>query len=235
MNIDKVYNFLNFVSAKGASRFSGNLSPKEFNLSIARSFSEWVMKSYNNVDADRPTKEGYERNQKITDNLSFLKVPEYVVQVGVDGRFPKPDNYLHLNYISYNKAVLIDGVTDVTVKGVDIVRDNELSKFLGSHIYKKALRKKDYVMATVGADNITVYPNDVQRVNFSYLRKQIDPVWAFTLQNGRPVYDPVNSVDLEAPDEVANEIIMMAASYLGINIREPELVNYSEMMKEQGV
>ena len=120
-------------------------------------------------------------------------------------------------------------------KGVDIVRNSEVPKFLGSHIYKKALKKKDYIMASVYNKQIRVYPKDVQRVNLTYLRKPIAPYWAFTVQNNRPVYDPINSVDTEAPDDVMNEIMMMALSYLGINLREPELIQYSEMAKAQGV
>lgn len=230
MNIDKVYRFAQYCSNKSQS---GYLSPKDFNLSLPRAFSEWITKTYENSKPNDTT--GYEDNTKTTDDLSFLKVPQYVVNLDSRGAFKKPADYLHMNYMSFNKAYLEDGVTEVDVKGVDIVRDNELPKFLGSHIYKKSLKRRNYIMATIGDEEIRLYPNDIQRVNFSYLRKPIDPVWAFTLVSGRPVYDEVNSVDLECPDEAVNEIVMMALSYLGINLREPELVQYSEMMKEQGV
>lgn len=230
MDIDKVYRFAQYCSNKSQS---GYLSPKDFNLSLPRAFSEWITKTYENSKPNDTT--GYEDNTKTTDDLSFLKVPQYVVNLDSRGVFKKPEDYLHMNYMSFNKAYLEDGVTQVDVKGVDIVRDHELPKFLGSHIYKKSLKRRNYIMATIGDEEIKLYPNDIQRVNFSYLRKPIDPVWAFTLVSGRPVYDVVNSVDLECPDEAVNEIVMMALSYLGINLREPELVQYSEMMKEQGV
>ncbi len=230
MDIDKVYRFAQYCSNKSQSGF---LSPKDFNLSLPRAFSEWITKTYENSKPSDTS--GYEDTIKTTDDLSFLKVPQYVVSLDSRGVFKKPDNYLHMNYMSFNKTYLEDGETKVEVKGVDIVRDNELPKFLGSHIYKKSLKRRNYIMATIGDNEIRLYPNDIHRVNFSYLRKPIDPVWAFTLVGGRPVYDPVSSVDLEAPDEAVNEIVMMALSYLGINLREQELVQYSEMMKEQGV
>lgn len=230
MDIDKVYRFAQYCSNKSQS---GYLSPKDFNLSLPRAYSEWVTKNYE--DSKQSDEVGYERNQKVTDDLSFLKVPEYIVQLDSRGVFQKPDNYLHMNYMSFNRAYSNDGETESEIIGVDIVRDNELPKFSGSHIYRKSLKRRKYVMATIGEDEIRIYPNDIQRVNFSYLRKPVDPVWVFTLQNGRPVYDQANSVDLEAPDESVNEIVMMALSYLGINLREPELVQYAEMMKEQGI
>jgi hypothetical protein len=230
MNINEVYKFAQLCVNKNQSGF---LTPNDFNLNLPRAYSEWITKTYENSKPNDTT--GYEDNQKTTDDLSFLKVPEKVVSLDSTGSFSKPDDYLHMNYMSFNKAYLEDGVTQVDVKGIDIVRDNELPKFLGSHIYKKSLSRRNYIMATIGADNIRIYPNDIQRVNFSYLRKPVDPFWAFILERGRPVYDPVNSIDLEAPDEAVNEIVMMTLSYAGINLREPELVNYSEMMKEQGV
>jgi len=118
---------------------------------------------------------------------------------------------------------------------VDIVRDSEIGGITGSRIFSKHLSAMNKVIAAFYSDYIQFYPTKVQTAILTYLRKPIDPVWAFTVSNGRPVYDAANSVDLEAPDEVANEIIMMAASYLGINLREPELIQYSEMLKNQGV
>ena len=47
MDINKVYDFLKYLADKDQS---GNITPKEFNLSIDRAFSEWTMKSYNNLD-----------------------------------------------------------------------------------------------------------------------------------------------------------------------------------------
>lgn len=79
------------------------------------------------------------------------------------------------------------------------------------------------------------YPADVGRVEFTYLRKPIDPVWNFTVVNGRPVYDPTTSVDLEAPDEAVDEIAMIALSLFGINIRDQELISFSEAQKAQNL
>ena len=232
MDIDKVYKFLQYISNKSQS---GYLTPSDFNLSIGRALSEWVMKAYGNPLSKNPNKRGYEKDQKSKDDLRFLLVTNKLSYVGTDGALPLPDDYLHLSSIKYNYKYLDDGVTQVKVIKVNIADDNEIASFLESDILSKRIKAKLFIVAALFKDFIQFYPSDVQQVDLTYLRKPVNPLWAFTVVNGKPKYDQLNSIDLEAPDEVANEIIMMAASYLGMNLREPELIQYSEMLKDQGV
>ncbi len=215
MDINKVYDFLKYLADKDQS---GNITPKEFNLSIDRAFSEWTMKRYNNLKDNTQNKTGWQKNQKVKDDLKFLFVRKHVSTMCGDGG-----------------GVCGHGETVVVPRQVDISIDNEISSFLGSSIYAKRIKAKKYVIAAFYKDHIQIYPKNIGVVDFTYLRQPVSPYWAFTLENGRPVYDAANSVDLEAPDEVVNEIIMMCASYLGINLREPQLIQYAEQMKQQGV
>lgn len=232
MDINKVYDFLKYLADKDQS---GNITPKEFNLSIDRAFSEWTMKSYNNLKDVNQVKTGWQKNQKVTDDLKFLLVRKEFSSIGTDGKLTLPSDYLHLSSLVYNYKIEEDGSTVVTPSKVDIVDDNEIASFLGSSIYAKRIKSKKYVIAAFYKDHIQIYPKNIGVVDFTYLRQPVSPYWAFTLEKGRPVYDSVNSVDLEAPDEVVNEIVMMCASYLGINLREPQLIQYAEQMKQQGV
>ncbi len=232
MDINKVYDFLKYLADKDQS---GNITPKEFNLSIDRAFSEWTMKRYNNLKDNTQNKTGWQKNQKVTDDLKFLLVRNDVSTIGSDGKLALPTDYLHLSSLVYNYKFEENGETVVVPSQVDIVNDNEISSFLGSSIYAKRIKAKKYVIAAFYKDHIQIYPKNIGVVDFTYLRQPVSPYWAFTVVNGRPVYDAANSVDLEAPDEVVNEIIMMCASYLGINLREPQLIQYAEQMKQQGV
>lgn len=232
MDINKVYTFLQFLADKDQS---GNITPKEFNLSMPRAYTECIMKRYNNTNDKSQNKQGWQKNQKITDDLRFLLVRNNVSTIGADGKLFLPKNYLHLSSLVYNYKFEEDGNTVVIPNDIDIVDDNEIAEFRGSSIYSKRIKAKKYVIAAFYSDHIQIYPENIGVVDFTYLRKPIEPFWAFTLENGRPVYDPVNSIDLEAPEELANEIVMMCASYLGINLREPQLIQYAETMKQQGV
>ena len=68
-----------------------------------------------------------------------------------------------------------------------------------------------------------------------YLRVPNAPVWGFTIANDREVYDASLSTDLDIPEEAFNEVAMMHLSYIGIHIREEELVMYSEQAKRAGI
>jgi hypothetical protein len=232
MNINEVYEFLQYISDKNQS---GNLTPKEFNVSMPRALNEWVMTQYNNVNNVAPNKKGWQRNQGVTDKLKFLIVRKPYFNVDNTGVLVLPDDYLHLSSIVYKYKINKDGNTFVRPINVDITRDNEVASFLGSYIYQKKIEAKKYVLAVMYDDSIQFYPENIGVVDFTYLRKPVNPVWAYTLQNGRPVYDPINSVNLEAPEEAVNEIVMMCASYLGMNLRENDLIQYSEMKQQKGV
>jgi hypothetical protein len=79
-----------------------------------------------------------------------------------------------------------------------------------------------------------MYPRSINRVIFTYLRQPVAPVWGFTVTNGRPVYNSTTSTNFEAPEEAFGDIANRILSLLGIYVREPQLQQYAEAMKQQG-
>ena len=53
--------------------------------------------------------------------------------------------------------------------------------------------------------------------------------------DNRPVYDAPNSIDLEWPTQVLNEIAIRVLSFVGINLRENDLSQYSEGKRQTGI
>ncbi len=60
------------------------------------------------------------------------------------------------------------------------------------------------------------------------------PIWAYTLVNNRPVYDAVNSVDCEFPQENLNEFVSRIVSLFGIDMREPAVSQFAAQQQAQG-
>ncbi len=143
MDINKVYNFLKYLADKDQS---GNITPKEFNLSMPRAYTECIMKRYNNINDKSQDKQGWQKNQKITDDLRFLLVRNNVSTIGADGKLFLPENYLHLSSLVYNYKFEEDGSTVVIPNDIDIVDDNEIAEFRGSNIYGKRIKAKKYVI-----------------------------------------------------------------------------------------
>jgi len=235
INIDSVYKFLQYVSNKNQSGF---LTPKDFNESIRQAVYEFVTKRYHNVQKQNQTGAsfvGLEQNQKITDDLRYLLIP-LTNLIPVDGIIPLPKDYLHLSTLSYYRNN-VDEEGDLNIKYIDfnVLRDTELSAMLNSNIFGKKIKSGKMGVCVFRGDNLELFPKTINNVNMVYLKKPLDPKWAFDITNGKPVYNAVNSVDIELPEDCKNEIVFMCSSYLGINLRENELISYSEALKSQGV
>lgn len=261
IDIDKFKRFVDFISNKNGR---GTITPPDFNLAAESALKEWTMKQYNNEEEYQPGRPiprySYEMTTKITDNLRHLKeVREFAPD---DGSINVPNGttvtdvnkqvcpaYLHFSSMRAIYKVY-EGTTDNNICGysptdkenrpvkeyendVKLVRDDELGDYLGSSIIYPSVSDP---ICTLYSSTVQIFPKKgIHRVKFTYLRQPNIPKWSYTVVNNRPVYDASNSVDIDAPEEAFNKIAMGALSFLGISIREPELVQYSEGMKSKGV
>ena len=115
---------------------------------------------------------------------------------------------------------------------VSVVDDSELGYILNSSIVNP---EPDYPVVAFYETGLQFYPDNSENVVLTYLRRPTKPNWAYNLVNGRPVYDADNSIHLEFPDETLNELLVKILSYVGINLREPQLVQYGETQKNAGI
>lgn len=245
ININKFKDFINFLSNKNGM---GSPTPANFNLATERAVMEWTMKRYNNEQEYQPGRPipriSYEITQKIIDDLHHLKESLYF-NLPTSGKLPLPNGstvvdinnqvapeYLHLTALR-SVVRTYDGSTPVmTERDIQITQDSKWGRRIESSIRKPDLK---YPIANVQNIYIEILPKTIQMVRMTYLRYPQVPIWAYTLSNNRPVYDTINSVDIDAPNEAMNEIAMSTLSFLGINLREPDLVQYAETLKAKGV
>tara|TARA_R110000868_G_scaffold93670_3_gene259142 strand:+ start:81 stop:791 length:711 start_codon:yes stop_codon:yes gene_type:complete len=235
ININSVYKFIQYISNKNQSGF---LTPKDFNESIRQAVYEFVTKRYHNVKTQNQagaSSVGLEQNQKVTDDLRYLSKTLSNL-IPRDGIINLPSDYLHLSTISYLRN-MVDEEGDLNIKYVDfkVLRDNELSAMLTSSIFGKKITSGKMGVCVFRGDSLELFPKTINNVNLVYLKKPLDPVWGFDVVKGKPVYSISKSVDIELPDDCKNEIVFMCSSYLGINLREGDLISYSETLKNQGV
>lgn len=245
MNINDFRSFVLFLARKAS--VGNNPSVEQFNLSVGRAFTQWVMKMYGNPAEFQPglpiPRIAWQQNQVVSDRLRFLlERREFVVpntgQLSIpNGTTVKDVNtavcpkYLHASSLMTNYITQTGGVLSSIDVPVIILRDNELSNVLGSSIKAPTHR---YPVCAFYNDYIQLYPKTVGRVVFTYLRTPTTPVWGYTIVNSRPVYNAATSVDIESPDDTINEIAAMTLSYLGISIKDGDIVNYAEQMKQAG-
>ena len=225
-----------------------SISPTEFNRLTNQALQEWTMSVYGNPSQYQPGRPvplvAYELTQKQIDDLRHLITNrDFLI---ADGRVPIPDgvsvvdntnqiapSYLHWTAL-YNYYVLSDNT--YTERPIEVVRGNDIGNRINSLINTPSLKRP---VCEIRDTYIQVWPKTVNFVRFEYLRYPLTAVWAYTLvgtgNQARPVYDEANSVNIDAPHEVMNMLVMMALSFAGINMREAELITYAEEKKNKGV
>tara|TARA_B100000497_G_C7691985_1_gene421074 strand:+ start:1025 stop:1729 length:705 start_codon:yes stop_codon:yes gene_type:complete len=233
INVNELYKAVQFFSNKEQSGF---IKPSEFNLLADRAQMEMFMKKFGNPEmVGGPMqpfpKYSYQETQKISDDLRiFVKKLDTALSSGFLGY---PNDYVHF---SSCRVVTVSQGAGMTFKKkeveVSVVDDSELGYILNSAIVSP---EPDYPVACFYEQGIQFYPEESNRVVLTYLRRPAKPLWAFTTVNGRPVHDESNSVNLEFPEETLNEILVKILSYIGINLREPQLIQYSETQKNAGI
>jgi hypothetical protein len=244
VDIDKYRRFVKFIANKNGK--GAYESTDQFNLNAERAVYQFNMKMFGNpkhYSAGRPVPNvGYEASQKVIDDLRHLKVtlPFKVT----DGLFNLPDGttndavgmlapaYLHLSRLYYYKVTQNGETASKTRIGIKMVKDSEIDAILESVI---VYPDSDHPYGNIEGAGVRVYPETIDRVEMVYLRQPLAPVWGFTLVNNRELYDASTSTDLDIPEEAMNEVAMMHLSYIGIHIREQELIAYSEQQKIAGV
>jgi hypothetical protein len=81
---------------------------------------------------------------------------------------------------------------------------------------------------------IQIYPITVTVVDFFYWRFPVDPVFSYNQYAGYITYNAAASVEYEWPEDEHLSLVAMMLGYMGINMREADIVQYSEMKKQTG-
>lgn len=227
-SIDTVKKYTEFLVRKNNSQY---LSPDQFNLIINRASRTIFVKRTGNphdyqVGAPVP-RMGFQITQKITEDLKRFQENANLV-LSAQGRVTYPSNL----------AYTIPGIFYKTQKQgtdryveVEIIDKDKEGYRLGSAImFPTRLRP----IAVFESTYLQVYPVGISNIKFPYLRYPSDAVWAYTVTNGRPVFDPVKSVDLEWEDMVVNDIIMQALKSIGISIKDADVMSFAQSESMQG-
>lgn len=219
MLIDKVFDVLKQFSGKDYA--SGHFSPEEFSRYAEIAQSELLNEKYNGLGID-----SYDEGHP-------LWISEFRSTVNISSSsttstysvFNKPNDYRF-----FSSARSVDTSSgDVYLVDIDFIRDFEVGERLSSEIDKPT---KTYPVIIEYGSFFGVAPKSVKNITLTYIKNPAVPVYAYTVSGGRPVFDEANSVDFTFGESMYPEIAFRMAKYLGIQIREPELVQYSQL-KEQ--
>ena len=235
INIDDLYSFVQFIANKEQS---GYIKPSQFNLAVDRAQMQLFMERYNNPAEYQPGRPiprvSYQQTQKISDDLlPFIRRRAYTLNAQGRLRWTRVTRYMHISSIRAHYEYEDDcGNRTILKKRVKVVDDAEVSDYLNSPITMPTV---DYPIAAMYDDFLQIYPVTVSMIDLTYLTRPPAGEWAWNVANNQPVYDATASTDLVWSDELFNEIAIRILSFVGINLREMSISQYSETKKQQGI
>jgi hypothetical protein len=173
----------------------------------------------------------YEVTQKISDDLRQFKKTANVI-LDSQGKANLPSDYVHTISLQYVAALNTDSGVQKQYIPIDVIPEDKEYYRLGSSIVPPT---KKYPVAVLKSTYYQVYPIDISTIKISYLSQPVAPVWGYTMVKGRPVYNAATSVDFNWPDVAINDIVTRMCSYIGISIKDNELLEYTQIKEKEGL
>lgn len=114
---------------------------------------------------------------------------------------------------------------------IKYVQQNYLSSYYNSKINPIATNPI-YLIEELG---FRFYPTTLGNARLNYVRTPPTIVWAYTLDgNGRPVYDPIKSVDCVFYETDQLDIIGRALAMVGVSLDANAISQFAQQIKIQG-
>ncbi len=221
LNINYMYQWVQFLIRKNQT---GQVTPKEFGEAInSASYDLWDL-YIGPIEQFKPGKPvptvGLGMSNRIAERLVPFKKSLVPITVTAQNA-PYPDDLEALVWLATPSMKRIERIDDLT-----------LSSRLSSVIDPIGDGFRDcYVESETGW---TIYPSTLTSVLATYYTLPTEAVWAYTTVNGRPVYDPVNSVDLQWDALSAKKIMGRALDYMGFSFTARDIVEAGMEVKKTG-
>jgi len=221
MTIDKVYTLFLFLANKASVGYFG---PDAFNtlfdIAQNQTFNDYMsnLKGWKDMGPDARRVPG--DIQPNTDSLSPFKVGPVSLSVTGSGDVVRPASLIYLDAMWRTS----DG------ERVRRVEDDRRWSNINSVIDPPSV-SPFYIEYN---NTYKIYPNNIGSVDISYYTMPVVAKWAYTIVDGRPVYDPVNSVDPVWSDDVIYKILLRMARAAGIRIKDQDLIAFDRLVNQEG-
>ena len=233
MTIDEVYRLVQTFASKDQRGF---ITPSEFNLLAKQAELELYNKRLSIVKEKTPTR----RSQGIygeslspelarQDIAAFLK--NTVANItnsdspNVGGTAVINADYIESIFTSIDEEHSIS--TNVPI---DIIEPKDINQILRSSLVKPSM---EYPVALIGPASdsrkvLSIFPENIKTINVYYYLYENTPNWNYVTIAGKPVHDAANSTSFQISSRVHGELVIKILEYLGVSIREADVVQYAQ-------
>jgi hypothetical protein len=205
----------------------GYITPTEFNM-----YAELAQMGLFEDLFHKYSKSIVKQNNRLY-NSEYSDIPKHIREV-IDIFTKIERNVLidrglyYVNDSTFYRLINLDYV------GVDVeeVSKLEINKMLNNDLIAPSLSYPVYINIM---GNYKIYPIGISPTSFNatYIRKPIQPKWTYSVVAGNPLFNPTagDYQDFELPTSMFNEIVIKILSYCGIQIREADVVQATQIME----
>lgn len=234
MNLWDMYELMGLVLNKD---YGGNvLTPERFRQLIKVVNIDKFKKKFGLPEEYQPgrpiPREYVEITLKNADDLRKFKATPLINTPAVDGLLPYPEDYAHRDQIIYNQTVFTGVAPEIIPRQVEILPETQAAARRSNYTKRPTTTYPIGVMRSAG---IQIYPITITVVDFFYWRFPIEPVFSYNQYPGYITYNAGASVEFEWPEDEKLSLVAMMLGYMGVNMRDADILQYSEMKKQTGV
>lgn len=233
MTIDEIYRLVQTFANKEQRGF---ISPTDFNLLAKQAELELYNKRLSIIKEKSPTKrmqgayaETLSPELAKQDIANFFSPQQLNV---IDGSVSYEGGRAQL-VCDYIEAIFSMPSDDYSISSnipVDIVKPSDVNQILRSSLVKPS---SYYPIALISGNAkgkvINVFPDSVTKIIvYCYYYGDTVPRWSYVTVSGKPIYDVGASVNFRISSRCHGELVVKILEYLGVSIREPEVVQYAQ-------
>ena len=233
MTIDEVYKLVQVFANKEQRGF---ISPSDFNLLAKQAELELYNKRLSIVKQKSPTRKSqglYAEN--LSPDLARQDIATFLLRFDVDAAvsavpYKGRSVTVTADYVE-SMFIHVDEHHDISNHiPVDIVEPKDVNQILRSSLVKPSI---EYPVALLGADGGTskvfsLFPDTIKKVMIYFYRNTNTPKWSYVTVAGKPVHDSSSSNGFKISSRCHGEIVVKILEYLGVSIREADVVQYAQ-------
>ena len=233
MTIDEVYRLVQTFASKDQRGF---ITPSEFNLLAKQAELELYNKRLSIIKEKAPTRKSQGiYGESLSPELAKQDIVGFLVSDIINtvndpvpykgSTITRSADYIESIFINQDEEHSIS--TNIPV---DIVEPKDVNQILRSSLVKPSI---EYPIALIsGASSsvkrVSIFPEEIKSVVMYYYVYNNNVKWNYVTIAGKPVYNSSGSQQLVISPRVHGEVVVKILEYLGVSIREAEIVQYAQ-------
>ena len=226
MTIDEVYRLVQTFSNKEQRGF---ISPKDFNLLAKQAELELYNKRLSIVmEKSQPKKAAGYYGESLSPLVAEQDISPFLLYG--TSTISATETISGFDYIKSIYALPSDELDINTNIPVEIVSAENLQQVLRSSLAKPSIENPIALLSggSSGSKRISIFPDTISKIYIWHYTYTNNPKWNYVTIAGKPVYDASNSVGFMLSPNTHGEIVIKILEYLGVSIREAEVVQYAQ-------